>query len=136
MDVLITTELSRVTDQQVAAIYELVGFGLTGPARSLDRLFGSGVFGFFAIDRESEQPVGVLRALSDDVLVAWIAEICVLPIHQRKGIGRRLMQAANERFSGLAFYAESFTHNVDFMTKQGLRQRPILVACARAPLAC
>lgn len=134
MDVVVTADLSRITDEQMCAIYDAVGFSLTGTARSVDRLFGPGVFGFLALDRETGEPVGLLRALSDDVLVAWIAEICVLPSHQRMGIGRRLMQAANERFSGLALYAEPFTHNVDFITKQGLQERPILVACARAPL--
>lgn len=135
MDVEITTDVSRVTIEQVGAVYDSVGFTLNGAARSRERLFGAGAFGFFAIDRSDGRLVGVLRALSDDVLVAWIAEVCVLPSHQRRGIGGRLIQAANERFAGLAVYAEAFTHNVEFITRQGLRARPILVACARAPLA-
>jgi GNAT superfamily N-acetyltransferase len=92
------------------------------------------VVGLFAIDRKESKPVGVLRAFSDDVTFAWISEICVFPSHQRQGVGTRLIQAANERFAHLALYAEPFTHNAAFITKQALKERPILVACSRAPL--
>jgi GNAT superfamily N-acetyltransferase len=92
------------------------------------------VVGFFAIDRQEDKPVGVLRAFSDEVTVAWNSEICVMPSHQRQGIGARLMKAANERFADLALYGEPFTQNVEFVTKQGLKARPLLVACSRGPL--
>ena len=132
MEVEITTDLSRVTEAQVSAVYDSVGFGWGEPS-GLERLFGPGCYGFFAIDRSQQRPVGLLRALSDDFTVAWISEVCVMPSHQRQGIGRQLMQAANERFRRLALYAEPFTHNAEFVNKQGLKARPILVACSRAP---
>ena len=134
MTIEITADLSRVTPEQVEAVYESVGFGWSYKPLPLERLFGPGVFGFFALDRQDGRLVGLLRALSDDLSVTWIAEVCVLPSHQRQGIGARLMQALNERFPAHAIYAEPFTHNVDFITKQGLKARPILVACSRGPL--
>ena len=134
MDIDITTDLSRVTTEGILAVYNAVGFEWWSSGPSINQVFGPGVVGFFAIDSQEGKPIGVLRAFSDDVTVAWVCEICVLPSRQRKGIGSRLMKAANERFANLALYAEPFTHNVDFITKQGLKARPLLVACSRGPL--
>jgi GNAT superfamily N-acetyltransferase len=134
MDIEITTDLSRVSTGDIRAVYNAAGFEWWHSDPPLDRVFGPGVVGIVAIDRKAGKPVGVLRAFSDDVTVAWISEICVLPSHQRQGVGTRLMQAANERFADLALYAAPFTHNAAFITKQGLKERPILVACSRAPL--
>ncbi len=133
MDFEISTDLSRVTVEDIQAVYNSVGFEWWSSDPSLNQVFGPGVIGFFAIDRKEGRPVGVLRAFSDEVTVAWICEICVMPSHQHKGIGTRLMNAANQRFANLALYVEPFTHNVDFITKQGLKARPLLVACSRGP---
>ena len=136
MDIDITTDLSHVTAEDIQIVYNAVGFDWWQSDPPLERVFGPGVFGFFAIDRKAGKPVGVLRAFSDEVTVAWISEICVLPSHQRQGVGTRLMRAANERFADLALCAEPFTHNAPFITKQGLKVRPVLVACSRAPQKC
>ena len=135
MNIEITTDLSRVTPEHVEAIYESVGLRLV--ARNPCRWTGFSAPACSAFSQSTAQearPVGLLRAFSDDLFVTWISELCVMPSHQRRGIGARLMQAVNHRFAGHAVYAEPFTHNVDFITKQGLKARPILVACSRGPL--
>lgn len=138
MGIEITTDLSRITQAQIVSIYGAVGFGsaddYAGRTGFLNGLFGPGISGFFAFDTATGELVGFLRAFSDNVMVAWIAEVCVLPSHQRQGIGRRLMEAASHRFEDLALYAEPFTQNVEFFNKCGLRTRPVLVACARGPV--
>jgi GNAT superfamily N-acetyltransferase len=134
MDIDITTDLSRVTSQDVQTVYNSVGFEWWMSNPQFNQVFGPGVIGFFAIDRKEGRSVGVLRAFSDEVTVAWICEICIMPSHQRKGIGTQLMNAANQRFANPALYVEPFTHNMEFITKQGLKARPMLVACSRAPL--
>lgn len=136
MHIEISLDPSCITEQQLAFIYASVGFGAesdyVGRPALIARLFGPGVFGCFAL--HEGEPVGLLRAFSDGCMVAWIAEICVIPSHQRMGIGRLLMQAADAQFGGLALYADAFTHNEGFFNACGLRSRAILTACARAPL--
>lgn len=136
MHIEIITDPSCITEEQVAYIYAAVGFGseadYIGWSDLVERLFGPGVFGFFAfVDGE---PVGFARVFSDGCMVAWVAEICVIPSHQRMGIGRLLMQTVDDCFGDLALYADAFTHNAAFFNACGLRSRPILSACTRGPL--
>jgi ribosomal protein S18 acetylase RimI-like enzyme len=42
---------------------------------------------------EGQALVGFARALTDGVSNGYITSVCVLPSHQRRGIGRRLMLA-------------------------------------------
>lgn len=137
MNIEISKELSRVTPEQIARIYESVGFGdslayLERPDFK-SRLFGPGLHGFFAFD-EHGTLLGFLRAFSDSIVVAWIAEICVRPEFQRKGIGSALLLSASRDFSNLALYADSFAHTLEFFRSCGLKDKSILVACSRAPL--
>lgn len=101
IDILKDPSLLAVED--VAAIFASVGFGTAADyverPRLMESLFGPGVTGFFAF--EAGKPVGFLRAFSDGCLVAWIAELCVIPSHQRRGIGRLLIQAADDHFGDL-----------------------------------
>lgn len=76
--------LSRLESDQT--VYNAVGFDWWHSGPSLDRVFGPGVVGFFAVDRNEGKPVGVL------------------------------LRAANERFADLALYVEPFTHNAAFIT--------------------
>jgi GNAT superfamily N-acetyltransferase len=136
MSIELSTDPSLMSLADIAAIYASVGFGseadYIGRPHFMERLFGPGVFGVFAFD--GGKPVGFLRALSDGCMVAWIAEVCVIPSHQRRGIGRRLMQAADAHFPDVALYAKAFTQNAVFFNACGLRTRPVLTACARGPL--
>jgi len=136
MNLVISTDSARVTQQQIAVIYASVGFGTEDDyihrPHFMAQHFGAGVFAAFAfID---DEPVGLLRAFSDGWMVAWIAELCVMPSHQRKGIGSALMRVADDRFADMALYAEAFTDNAEFFNKRGLRSRSILVPCTRGPL--
>lgn len=138
MDFEISTDASRVTTAQIAEIYGTLGWGtaefyLNRPD-FMERSFGPGAFGFFALDKCNRRLFGFLRALSDDYSVAWISELCVLPEYQRRGIGTALLETASARFADIALYADAFNHNFEFFTKRGLRQRPVLVPCTRGPV--
>ena len=93
MSIELSTDPSLMSLADIAAIYASVGFGseadYIGRPHFMERLFGPGVFGVFAFD--GGKPVGFLRALSDGCMVAWIAEVCVIPSHQRRGIGNLLL---------------------------------------------
>ncbi len=46
-----------------------------------------------------DQLIGLARALSDDVSIAYLQDILVRPEAQRGGVGRRLVQACLDRFA-------------------------------------
>jgi len=49
--------------------------------------------------------VGLVRVLSDDVSIAWLQDVLVHPDHQRTGLGRRLVEAAQQRFDHVRSFA-------------------------------
>lgn len=130
-----TTDIGRIDMKRLAALYESVGFGTAEdyavPPISLERLFGPGAYGFFALD--GERLVGMARVLSDDVLCSWIAEMGVHPDWQGQGIGGALLDRINGRFKDTALYAEAFTDQEAFFVKRGIHPQSRVVACGRAP---
>lgn len=132
------TNPALVTMEEVAELYESVGFGVKddylSDSKMLERLFGPGVFGFFARSDEGKL-AGFARVMSDDAMCAWIAEICVRPNYQRQGIGTALGELVVERFGHLAIYAEGLAErdDVTFLTKLGCVPRQQLISCSRRP---
>ena len=47
---------------------------------------------------DSENLVGILRAVGDGKTIVFIQDILVLPEYQRQGIGSKLLQAVMERY--------------------------------------
>ena len=68
---------------------------------------------------DGTQLVGSIRILTDGYFFATIPELLVDPNHQRRGIGRRLMELALERAPGgkLAFGAQP--QSVEFFERIG-----------------
>jgi len=136
MKITYTDILSGVEANQIAALYESVGFGDACDYAGEDlisKIFGPGVFGFFAFD--VARLVGMARILSDDFVTSWIAEVCVAPEHQRQGIGSTLLKMVNSRFAHTALYAEAFAHTVRLLEQAGITSKSKLVACSRAYIA-
>ena len=50
------------------------------------------------IARDGGHLIGLLRAISDDATIAYVQDLLVRPTHQRRGIGRALMQAFHRRY--------------------------------------
>lgn len=48
---------------------------------------------------EEETLVGILRAVGDGASILFVQDIIVHPLHQRNGIGTKLMQAMLERYA-------------------------------------
>lgn len=132
------TNPESVTLEEVAELYESVGFGVRdhylGEPKMLERLFGPGVFGFFARSAQGEL-AGFARVMSDDAVCAWIAEVCVNPSYQRNGIGTALGKLVVERFGHLVIYADGLAERNDlsFLAKLGCLPRRQLIACSRRP---
>mgnify|MGYP001586356492 CR=1 FL=1 len=129
-------DTSGVTIDDLANLYESVGFGrrehYVHVPNLIEKMFCQGVYGFFAY--AEKRLVGMTRVFSDDQSCAWIAEICVHPDWQRRGIGHALVDQVNRRFSHTALYCEALNDSVDFLIKMGIKPKAKLVACSRAPL--
>jgi GNAT superfamily N-acetyltransferase len=130
----ITTDISKLTNLQLATLYGAVGFGVAeaylAEADFVGRTFPAGVFGFFAY--EGDELVGMIRVLSDDRMCTWIAEACVAPRLQRKGVATTLLETMERRFGHTSIYVEAFAESVALFEKIGLRAKSKLIACSRA----
>ena len=62
---------------------------------------------FSVVALEEERVVGFARAMSDEAFAVYIADILVLPELQRRGIGRRLLDAILDHYP-----METFHHQV------------------------
>jgi ribosomal protein S18 acetylase RimI-like enzyme len=80
---------------------------------------------------EGDRRVGCVRILTDGYLFGTIPEILVDPAHQRRGVGRKLMELAWERSpTGLFFGAQP--GNEGFFEKLGY-QRSMAAFARRKP---
>ena len=61
---------------------------------------------------DSENLVGILRAVGDGRTIVFIQDILVLPEYQRQGIGSKLLQAAMERYQDV-YQMELLTDNTE-----------------------
>ncbi|MBI2779548.1 MAG: GNAT family N-acetyltransferase, partial [Gammaproteobacteria bacterium] len=95
-------------------------------------IFGAGVYGFFAFTEKDHRLVGLARVLSDDKVCSWIAEVCVHPDWQGKGVGGKLLDMVINRFGHTAIYVEAFADQTEFFANRGIKPKKKLVACSRA----
>jgi len=54
---------------------------------------------FVITARDGDRLVGLLRAISDDVTIAYLQDLLVRPTHHRRGIGSSLIEAFHHRYS-------------------------------------
>ena len=120
-------QLSTLESPDMAAIcrlYDAVGWSVytQDPARLEAAIVGSHRV---MVAREDGQLIGLIRSISDGVTIAYVQDILVHPDHQRRGIGRAMVQAILEQYAHirqkvlltddrpeqLAFYASLGFHN-------------------------
>lgn len=93
---------------------------------------GSSYFAIASIDGKS---IGYIRAISDNTLVTFIAELIVHKEFQRQGVGSELMKHFNEKYAHTTIWSCVFEDNVEFMEKCGIRNKKQLFSCTRKALA-
>jgi GNAT superfamily N-acetyltransferase len=82
---------------ELSRLYGSVGWNLY--AESIDDLvIAVDRTTFVAAARDDGRLVGLARGVSDDYSIAYLQDILVMPSHQRRGIGKRLMEAFLARF--------------------------------------
>ncbi|WP_082073306.1 GNAT family N-acetyltransferase [Pseudomonas sp. LFM046] len=113
----------------IARVYCSVGWGDSYEISLIRELYLNS--GFFVVAKNKGECVGVLRALTDNCLTTWIAEVVVDPKYQGLGVGTALMAELKERYKHTAIYTDPLKGAAGFFEKVGVSPREKLVACSR-----
>lgn len=92
-------EVATTVDQQaLLGLYTAVGWSAytNEPGKLAAAIAGSD---FVVTAVENKTLIGLARCVSDDVSIAYIQDILVHPDHQRKGIGKALVEAVLHRYA-------------------------------------
>jgi len=68
---------------------------------------------------DNDELVGFVRVLTDEALFATIWNMMIKPSHQKRGIGKMLIQKCLEVYPNLHFFLFSGEQCVDFYKKMG-----------------
>lgn len=86
------TEYKSYEHREIISLYNSVGWcSYTNKPEMLEHAFEHSLKILGAHD--GNRLVGIIRAVGDGYSVVFIQDILILPEYQRKGIGKRLMQA-------------------------------------------
>ena len=81
---------------------------------------------------EGEELLGILRAVGDGHTIVFLQDILVFPEHQRRGVGRALIQAALARFPHvrqIELATDNTPQTVAFYKSQGFKELSELGCC-------
>ena len=96
-------EIRRYTtyhEAEVLSLYRSVGWRVYADNPAMVKAAFAGsllVLGAFVQD----ELIGLIRAVGDGVSILYIQDVLVAPEHQRKGVGRRLLQAMLAQYLSL-----------------------------------
>jgi GNAT superfamily N-acetyltransferase len=93
----IEREDTGVSWEQAASLYQAVGWGKRDP-HDVETTFARSTFKAFAF--EGAQLVGFGRTIDDGKYYATVVDVVVSPDHQRKGIGRAIVEDLQSRLNG------------------------------------
>ena len=97
MSIDIRDNLDGVTGQLLKQFYVDADFDNGRTAEQHERAFRNSVV---RLAFDGEKLVGAARAITDGVRCAAVFDVCVLPSHRGRGIGRRVMRALVEALAG------------------------------------
>jgi GNAT superfamily N-acetyltransferase len=80
---------------------------------------------------DAERLVGAVRILSDGYLFGCVSEILVAPDYQRRGLGRRLMDAALAVAPRGKLFLGAQPQSVEFFERLGYERGPVGFVAAR-----
>lgn len=134
-DIAIIENPETIDAQRVINLLASVGFGEARhyTPEGVEAMLRNSTYVAFGIAPDG-QLAGMIRALSDGTMTTWISEIIVAPQYQRRGLGGRLLNCVQQRYQETAIYAEGFVGQEKFFEGNGIKPRPIMFACAQAPV--
>lgn len=114
----ISDDVQAVSPEAFADVYNSVNFGIRNATLSeaMAACFKPGSYGHFAF--AGDRLVGASRVFSDGVVSTWMAELCVHPDWQNKGVGGAILSSVRRRFAHTGLYSEIFSNQVDFFSKR------------------
>jgi len=132
---IINEDPHHYTAKQISSVYNSVNFTISEHFMHKNNfhsiMYPAGTYGLFV--EINNELVGAARIMSDQHITTWVAELCVKTEWQNQGVGKVILRRILEKFEHTAIYLESFQVSKDFFHKQGIKIRPQLVACSRAP---
>lgn len=91
----------KINFGEIVKLYESVGWSAyTKDINSLRVAFENSTFVNLAINGQGEI-LGLTRSVSDKVSIHYLQDIIVNPNYQRKGIGRKLLEATLDNFKNV-----------------------------------
>ena len=94
----ITTQWQEVDFNNIVKLYESVGWLVYSEKPSeLKTAFENSSYVLLAMDKN--KVIGALRSLSDNVSIHYLQDILVIPSHQRRGVGKELLEAALKHYA-------------------------------------
>jgi ribosomal protein S18 acetylase RimI-like enzyme len=111
---------AEVPWSQAAALFAAVGWGARDPA-DVQAAFSRSTFKAFAFD--AGKLIGFGRTIDDGKFYATIVDVVVSPAHQRRGVGRALVEDIQERLNGFLVVTLTAVPDVQpFYRKLGWRR--------------
>ena len=93
----IETDDAEVSWAEVADLFAAVGWGSRDP-NHIRAAFGRSTFKAFAY--QGHELVGFGRTIDDGKFYATVVDVVVSPAHQRKGVGRAIVEDLQNRMKG------------------------------------
>jgi aralkylamine N-acetyltransferase len=112
---------TAVSWEQVANLFQAVGWGRRDPGDTA-AAFARSTFKAFAF--EGAQLVGFGRTIDDGHFYATVVDVIVSPAHQRKGVGRAIVEDLQNRLNGFLVVTLTAAPNVQpFYRRLGWRRQ-------------
>lgn len=74
------------------------------------------------VRNEENELIGYVSSFSDGAFSTFIGELVVKPEYQKKGLGRELLNAVEQKFEGAPVYIISYETEKEFFLGQGFKQ--------------
>lgn len=95
------TDARKYTVKDLQILFQSVGWLSAEYPKRLKKALDSSETVFSAWD--DEKLVGLVNAIDDSELTAYVHYLCVNPAYQGKGIGRELLQRIKEKYSNYLY---------------------------------
>jgi len=110
-----------VSWQQVAELFQAVGWGCRDPD-AIQAAFTRSTFKAFAF--HGDELIGFGRTIDDGQFYANVVDVVVHPSHQRKGVGKAIVQDLQSRLEGFLVVTLTAAPDVQpFYSRLGWRQQ-------------
>jgi GNAT superfamily N-acetyltransferase len=120
-----------VSWQRVAELFQAVGWGRRDP-NAIQAAFALSSFKAFAFD--GDELVGFGRTIDDGRFYATVVDVVVHPTHQRKGVGKAIVQDLQSRLEGFLVVTLTAAPDVQpFYSRLGWRQQTTAMIRPRSP---